>query len=81
MTKCTHVKIILKNLTQKKNYAYTFWLLITLTQCSFGATKNKLDCYGGKYCMERFSKDLKEHATKIIYYEKKEIIPLTDEEN
>ena len=31
--------------------------------------------------MERFSKDLKEHATKIIYYEKKEIIPLTDEEN
>ena len=24
--KCTHVKVILKNFTQKKNYAYTFWL-------------------------------------------------------
>ena len=31
--------------------------------------------------MERFCKDLKEHATKIINYEKKEMIPLTDEEN
>ena len=31
--------------------------------------------------MERFCKDLKEHATKIINYDKKEMIPLTDEEN
>ena len=31
--------------------------------------------------MERFCKNLKEHATKIINYEEKEIIPLTDEEN
>ena len=32
--------------------------------------------------MERFCKNLKEHATKIINYEKKkEMIPLTDEEN
>ena len=31
--------------------------------------------------MEKFCKDLKEHATKITNYEKKEIIPLTDEEN
>ena len=32
--------------------------------------------------MERFCKDLKEHATKIINYEKKkEMIPLTDEES
>ena len=31
--------------------------------------------------MERFCKDLKEHATKIINYEKKEMIPLTDKEN
>ena len=42
-----------------------------LTHCSFDLTKNKLDCYRGKACMERFSKDLKEHATKIIIYEKK----------
>ena len=31
--------------------------------------------------MERLCKDLKDHATKIINYEKKEMIPVTDEEN
>ena len=31
--------------------------------------------------MENFCKDLKEDATKIINYERKEMIPLTDEEN
>ena len=31
--------------------------------------------------MKRFCKDLKEHVTKIINYEKKEMIPLTDEKN
>ena len=31
--------------------------------------------------MERFYKDLKEHAMKIINYEQKEMLPLTDEEN
>ena len=31
--------------------------------------------------MERFCKNLKEHTTKIINYEKKEMMPLTDEEN
>ena len=32
--------------------------------------------------MERFCKDLKEHASKIINYEEKEMIPpLTDEKN
>ena len=51
------------------------------THCSFDLRKNKLDCYRGKNCMKRFCKDLKEHATKIINYEKKEMIPLTDEEN
>ena len=51
------------------------------TYCSFDLTKNKLECYRGKDCMGRFCKDLKEHATKIINYEKKEMIPLTDKEN
>ena len=52
------------------------------THCSFDLTKNKLDCYRGRDCMESFPKDLKEHATKIINYEKKkEMIPLTDEES
>ena len=31
--------------------------------------------------MKRFCKDLKEHATKLLNYEKKEMIPLTDAEN
>ena len=44
--------------------------------CSFDRTKNKLDYYMGKNCM----KDLREHATKIINYEKKEMIPLTKKE-
>ena len=49
--------------------------------CSFDSTKNKLDCYAGKDCMERFCKILREHATKIIDYEEKEMMPLTDKEN
>ena len=35
----------------------------------------------GKDSVKRFCKDLKEHAMKIINYENKEMIPLTDEEN
>ena len=50
------------------------------THCSFGTTKNKLDYYRGKNCMENFCLDLREHVTKLINYEKKEMIPLTKEE-
>ena len=32
-------------------------------------------------CMEKFYKDLREHVMKIINYEKKEMIPITNEEN
>ena len=60
----------MKNLTQKKNYAYNFWLLIGVA-----LNKSKLDCYRGKDCIERFCKDLKRHATEIIIYEKNEMIP------
>ena len=34
------------------------------THCSFDLTKNKLDCYRGGDCMERFPKNLKEHKPK-----------------
>ena len=51
------------------------------TNCSFESTENKLDCYKGKNCMERFCKDLREHAVKIINHEIKEMIPITDEKN
>ena len=47
---------------------------------SFDTTKNKLDYYSGKNCMKNFCIDLKEHATKIINYEKEEMIPLTKAE-
>ena len=50
------------------------------TSCSFDESKNKLNYYRGKVCTERFCKDLKELATRIINYEKKKIIPLTKEE-
>ena len=47
------------------------------THCSFDITKNKLDYYRGEYCMKKFCLDLREHVTKIINYEKKEMTPLT----
>ena len=50
------------------------------TSCSFDESKNKLNYYRGKDCMKKFCKDLKEHATRIINYEKKKIISLTKEE-
>ena len=49
------------------------------THCSFDETNNKLNYYRGKDCMKRFCKDLREHATKIINYEKKKMIPSTKE--
>ena len=50
------------------------------THCSFKESKNKLNYYRGDDCMEKFCKDLREHSTKIINYEKKKIIPLTTKE-
>ena len=53
---------------------------LLFTHCSFDRTKNKLDYYRGRNCMKNFCLDLREHATKIINYEKKEMIPLTKKE-
>ena len=39
------------------------------------------DGYKGKDCIERFSEDLRDHAMKIINYDKKEMILLTDEKS
>ena len=50
------------------------------THCSFDITKNKLHYYRAEDCMKKFCLDLREHATKIINYEKKEMIPLTKKE-
>ena len=50
------------------------------THCSSDKSKNKLNHYRGKDCMKNFCKDLREHATKIINYEKKKMTPLTTKE-
>ena len=50
------------------------------THCSFDKSINKLNLYRGKDCMKKFCKDLREHATKIINYEKKKMTPLTTKE-
>ena len=50
------------------------------THCSFDKSKNKLNYYRGEDCMKRFCKDLRDHATKIINCEKKDMIPLTKKE-
>ena len=48
---------------------------------SFDSKENKQNFYRGKDCIKRFCSNLKELATKIIDYEEKEMIPLTDKEN
>ena len=53
---------------------------LIFTSCPFDESKNILNYYRGKYCMKKFCKDLRIHATKIINYEKKKIIPLPTEE-
>ena len=50
------------------------------TNCSFDKSNNKLSYYRGEDCMKRFCKDLKDHATKIIDFKKKTMIPLTKEQ-
>ena len=67
-----------KSYTEKKTKHTPFGYSI-FTSYSFDQTKNKLDFYKGEGCMESLCKDLIEHAMKIINYEKKEMIPLTDE--
>ena len=70
----------MKNLIQRKKTKHTPSGYSLFTYCSFDATTNKPDCYKGKDCMEKFYKDLRDHAMKIINCEEKEMIPLTDKE-
>ena len=50
------------------------------TCCSFDKSKNKRTHYRGKGCIKTFCEDLKDQVMKIINYEKKEMIPLTNKE-
>ena len=49
--------------------------------CSFHSKENKHNFYRGRDCIKRFSSDLKGLGTKIVNFEQKEMIPLTDNEN
>ena len=51
-----------------------------LTSCSFDKSENKQTYYTKRDCMKRFCNDLKEHIIRIINYEKKPMIALTEEE-
>ena len=48
---------------------------------SFDSKQNKRRFYRGNDCTKRLCIDLKEFGTKIVNYEQKEMIPLTDIEN
>ena len=68
-----------KSYTEKKaKHEPSGWAVFT--KCSFDKVENKLNYYRGRDCIEKLYKKLKEHAMKIIYDEKKEMIPLTYEE-
>ena len=51
---------------RKKLSIYTPSGYSFFTSCLFDPTKNKLDCYRGKDCMEKFCKDLREHAMRTV---------------
>ena len=74
---CQNNKV--KSYTEKKTkHVPSGYSLVTC--CSYDKFKNKRKYYRGKDCMEMFRKDLREQAMKITNYEKKEMIPLTNEE-
>ena len=49
--------------------------------CSFDSKEDKHSFYRGKDCIKTFCSELKELGTKVVNYEQKEMIPLTDDEN
>ena len=68
-----------KSYTEKKaTHRPSGYSLVTC--CSFDKSKNECNYYRGDDCMKIFCKDLKDQAMKTINHEKKEMIPLTDEE-
>ena len=69
-----------KKLSTTKINKHTLIDYSLFTYCSFDTTKNKLDYYRGKNFMKNFCLELREHAIKIINYEKKEMTALANEE-
>ena len=69
---------IIKYTEKKAKHKPSGYSLVTC--CSFDKFKNERKYYREKDCIEMFSKDLKDKAMKIINYENKKIIHLTNEE-
>ena len=63
---------------KKAKHEPSGWAMFT--RCSFDKKENKLNYYRGKHSIQKLCKKLKERSVKIIYYEEKEIRPLTKEE-
>ena len=66
--------------TERKAVYETCGYALSLV-CSFDKTKNKHSFYRRRDCIKRSCSDLKELGTKIVNYEQKVMIPLTDNEN
>ena len=64
---------------RKAKHEPSGWAMFT--KCSFDATKTKLAYYREIDSIKMLYKKLKNHALKKTKYKKKEMIPLTDEEN
>ena len=64
--------------TRKAIHEPSGYFLLTL--CSFDKSENKQTYYRKRDCMKRFCDNLKEHVTRIINYEIKPMIALTEEE-
>ena len=73
------IKTYQNNKTEKKAiHRPSGYSLITC--CLFDKSKKEQKYYEGKDCIKIFCKDLKDQAIKIINHEKKEMIPLTNDE-
>ena len=69
-----------KSYTERKAIQEPFGYSLDLV-CSFDLKENKNSFYRGEDCIKKFCKELQELETKIINYDQKEMIPLTDKEN
>ena len=61
----------LKKLLYRKKADHIPSVYSWMTCCSFDTSQNKWNHYRGEDCMEKFCKDLRNQAIKIINYEKK----------
>ena len=62
-------KILYRKETMHKSYCYSMFI-----HCSFNATKNKLHCYRGTDCMERFCKDLASNRNNQLWKNRNDTI-------